>query len=105
MFYQKKTLLEKPDAIKIFEYSPLSLDKEPKKQTDIVKDQYKFFKNQINVVNNKREDSVRAGVCVKTENSEIIDNVHHTYFSEKYKHLIASIINYELMDGFASNKF
>ena len=46
-------MLEKAATIKRFEYSPLG--KELKAQTDIAKDQYSFFKNQINVNNNNRE--------------------------------------------------
>ena len=54
--------------IKRFEYSPLGGVLQ--KQTDIAKDHYMFFKDQINVNNNDREDGV------KTEDSEEIDNVH-----------------------------
>ena len=39
-------LLEKAARIKRFEYLPL--DSELKKQSDIAKDQYKFFEEQIN---------------------------------------------------------
>ena len=55
IFYRRKGLLEKVITIKKFEYSPL--DNELKK-TDIAKDQYKFFKDQINVVNSNGEDDV-----------------------------------------------
>ena len=41
-----KDLLEKAATIKRFEY--LLLGSELKKQSDIAKDQYKFFKEQIN---------------------------------------------------------
>ena len=42
--------------MKRFECSPLR--SELKKQTDIAKGQYKFLKDQINVINNNREDGV-----------------------------------------------
>ena len=58
-------MLGKASTIKRFEYS--SLGSELRKETGIAKDQHKFFKGQINVVNNKREDDVKA------EDGEIID--------------------------------
>ena len=42
----EKELLKKAATIKEFEYSPLG--SELKKQTDIVKDHYKLFKDHIN---------------------------------------------------------
>ena len=51
-------LLEKSVTIKRLEYPPSGSDM--KKQTDIVKDQYKFFKDQINVNNNNREDNIKT---------------------------------------------
>ena len=48
----EKNLLEKAATIKRFEYYPLG--SELKKQTGIAKDQYKFCKEQINVINNNR---------------------------------------------------
>ena len=90
-------MLEKATAIKRFEYSPLGSGL--KKQTSIAKDQYKSFKDQINVVNNKREDRIKAEDGVETEDGEIIGNVHHRYFGDQYKNLIANIVKYELMDG------
>ena len=64
-----------------------------RRETDIAKDQYNFFKGQINVVKNKTEDDVKAA------DSEIIDNVHHRYFGDEYKNLIANIFKCGLMDG------
>ena len=53
-------LLEEAAIIKRFEYSPLGSEL----KTEIVKYQYKFFKDQINVDNNHREDDA------KTENDD-----------------------------------
>ena len=52
----EKGLLEKAALIKRFKYSSLGSDLE--KQTSIRKDQYKFFKDQINVINKHRKDDV-----------------------------------------------
>ena len=49
-FYRKKNLLEKAATIKRFEY--LRNYSELKKTTDIVKEQSKFFKDQVNINNN-----------------------------------------------------
>ena len=84
-------MLEKATTIKRFEYLPLGSGL--KKQTSIAKDQYELFKDQINVVKNKREDGV------ETEDGEIIDNVHYGYFDDECKNLIVNIVKYELMDG------
>ena len=46
-------LHEKAATIKKFDYS--QLEKELRAQTDIAKDQYKFFKDQMNVNNNHKE--------------------------------------------------
>ena len=54
MFYRKKDLLEKAATMKRFEYSLLG--KELKVHTDIAKDYYKLFKDQMNVNNNNREE-------------------------------------------------
>ena len=59
----EKYLLEKAATSKRFEYA--TLGSELTKQTDLAKDQYKFFKDQINVNNNREDD-------VKTENSDKI---------------------------------
>ena len=63
-----------------------------KKQTENAKDQYKLFKDQINLINTKREDDV------KIEDGEIIDNVHHNYTDDKYEDLINNIFRYGLKD-------
>ena len=71
MFYQKKRLLEKATTTIRFEYSPLV--SELKRQTDIAKDHYKVFKDQINVINNNnRKDDIKG------EDDEIddIDYIH-----------------------------
>ena len=78
-----KGLLEKATTIKRFEYSPLDISK--KKQTDIAKDQYKLFKDQINIINDNGEDGVKAGDGFKTEDGEIIDNLHHNCTSDRRK--------------------
>ena len=84
-------MLGEASTIKRFEYS--SLGSELRKETDIAKDQYNFFKGQINVVNNKREDDVKA------EDGEIIHNVRHRYFGDEYKNLIVNIFKCGFMDG------
>ena len=61
----EKVLLGKATTIKRFQYSPLG--SELKKQTDIPKHQYKFFKDQMNIINNNREDGVKAEDGFKTE--------------------------------------
>ena len=90
-------MLEKATNIKRFEYLPLGSGL--KKHTSIAKDQYELFKDQINVVKNKREDGVKAEDGVETEDGEIIDNVHYGYFDDECKNLIVNIVKYELMDG------
>ena len=65
----------------------------------IAKDQYRLFKDQISVVNNKREDDVKVEDGVKTEDGAIIDHVHHKSIRDEYKNLIANIFKYGLMDG------
>ena len=63
-----------------------------KKQTGIAKDQYKSFKDQINVINNNREDDVKTEYGVKTEDnvkiedSKMIDEVHSRYIDDKKTH-------------------
>ena len=47
----------------------------------IAKDHYKFFKEQINVINNNRDDDVNAEDCVKTEDGETAGDMHHIYVS------------------------
>ena len=72
-----KGILEKTANIKIFEYSALGSDL--KKQTGIAKDQYKFFKDEVKVINNNRENHVKVEDSVKTEGGVIIENMHHRY--------------------------
>ena len=85
----EKVLLEKATAIKKFEYSPLG--SELKKRTGLAKDQYRLFIDQINVINNNRENDVKAGDGamadndIKGEDSEILDNVYHSYVGDSYK--------------------
>ena len=78
-----------------------------KKQTGIAKDQYKSFKDQINVINNNREDDVKTEYGVKTEDNvkieddaksydEIIMNVDQKYICDEFKNFIAN--NFWIMD-------
>ena len=53
------------------------LGSELKKQTGTAKDNYKFFKRPINVINNNREHGV------KTEQDEIINKVRYRYIYDK----------------------
>ena len=66
-----------------------------KKQNDITKGQYYFFKDQINVNNNNTEDCVKTKDVVKTEDGEIMDNVHKKYIDDRYKDLINDIFTDE----------
>ena len=70
----EKHLLEKSATIKRFEYSPL--EKELKAQTAIVKDQYKLFKDQMNVNNNNREEDMsdedKSGECETSKKFDAI---------------------------------
>ena len=88
--------MEEATIIKRFECS--LLDSEFKKHTDIAKGQYKFFKDQINVINNNREDDVKVEDGFKTEDGEIIGNVHHEYIGDEYKNSIDNIFMFGLMD-------
>ena len=56
----------------------------------MAKDQYKLFKDQINVINNNRKDEVKPGDSVKVEDGEIY-NEKYRYVSDKYKDLINNI--------------
>lgn len=88
---QEKRLLEKAATMKKKnEYSALGA--ELKKQPSNAKDQHKFFKNQINVINDNREDGV------ETENGEITDNLYHTHVCDEKKDLIHNIFTYGLRD-------
>ena len=44
-----------------------------------------FFKDHINVINKNGEDGV------KTEDNEIVDDVHHKYIGYEYKNVIANV--------------
>ena len=52
-----------------------------------------FFKDHINVINKNGEDSV------KTEDNEIVDDVHHKYIGYEYKNVIANVFKFGLMHG------
>ena len=52
-----------------------------------------FFKDHINVINKNGEDSV------KTEDNEIVDDVHHKYIGYEYKNVIANVFMFGLMYG------
>ena len=52
-----------------------------------------FFKDHINVINKNGEDSV------KTEDNEIVDDVHHKYIGYEYKNVIANVFKFGLMYG------
>ena len=72
--------------------------KSEKKQLGNVKDQYKVFKDQLNVINKNREDDVEAEDDVKAEDGEIIDHVNYRYIGDKYKNLIDNIFSYGLKE-------
>ena len=46
-----------------------------KKETGIAKDQYKFLKDQMNAINNKRGDGAEK------KDDERIDNADHSYIA------------------------
>ena len=52
-----------------------------------------FFKDHINVINKNGEDGV------KTEDNEIVDDVHHKYIGYEYKNVIANGFKFGLMYG------
>ena len=68
MFYQKNNYQKKLSKLEKIEN--LALGSESKKQTNIAKDQHRFFKDQINAVNksNKNKDGGKEEHGVKTEN-------------------------------------
>ena len=86
----EKGLSEKDATIKKFEYSPSG--SEMKKQTGITKDQYKIFKDQINVL-------IALQKMVSKQNGKIIDDVHKKCTGVEYKDLIDNIFTFELMNG------
>ena len=67
----------------------LSLVAKLKKKIGIAKAQYKAFKDQINVINNNREDDVKTEYGFKTwdnvkiEDSKMKDKVHSRYIDDK----------------------
>ena len=81
-----------------------------KQKTDIAKDQYKLFKDQIKITNNNIEDSVKVendvkaedGVKtedgVRTNDGKIIANVHRKYIGDELEDLINNIFKYGLKD-------
>ena len=83
-------MLEKAATIKRFEYS--LLNKELKAQTDITKDQYRFFKDQMNIINSNRKADI------KKEDIEI-DEVDHAYIGDEYTDLIVDVFKFKLKDG------
>ena len=52
-----------------------------------------FFKDHINVIYKNGEDGV------KTEDNEIVDDVHHKYIGYEYKNVIANVFKFGLMYG------
>lgn len=53
--------------------------------------QYEFLKDQMNFVQNKRQDGI------KLEGGGIINHVHHKYIGDEYKNLFANIFKYEFV--------
>ena len=59
-----------------------------------------FFKDQKNVINNNRENGAKTEDGIKTEDSEIIDNVYNRYILDKYQDLINNISTHGLKDKY-----
>ena len=57
-----------------------------------MKDQYKTFKDQINVINKNRKDTF------KTEDGRITDMMKSRYFDKEYKDLINNLSVYGLRE-------
>ena len=87
MFYRKKDLLGKAATIERFANPPLG--KELKAQTEIAEDQYKFFKDQMNV-NNKKDD-VKPKNDIKREDNKIVDDVGYFYICKEFNKFIDRI--------------
>ena len=74
------------------------------KKTDFAKDQYKLFKDQMNVINNNIEDDAKAEDGAKTENGvkkkhdEIIDIMKYFYIGGEYKNVISKLFKFGLLD-------
>ena len=62
-----------------------------KKETDIGKDQYKLLKDQINVINNSRQNGVKVEDGATIKYIKIIDNMGYFYIVDEYKNLINKI--------------
>ena len=95
-FLLEKRLLKKAATIKRFEYS--SLGSELEKQTSIAEYQSKFFKHQIKLINNNREDGIEAKDGGKTEDGEITETVLHRYICDEYKEFTNNIFTYGLKE-------
>ena len=70
---------------------------------DTAKDQYKLSKDQ-NVINNNREDDLKAKDGGKAEEGakakdDETTHVGHFHIGDEYKNLISKIFQYGLMDG------
>lgn len=77
MFYQKKTGQKK--LLQSKNLNDQSLGSKLKKQADIDKDQYSFYKEQINAINsNSEKDDTK-------KEDDIIENVDHSYIGDEYK--------------------
>ena len=79
-------------TIKRFEYS--LLDSDLKKQPGIAKDQYQYFKDQINILDNNKEygskveDIVKLADGAKREDDQKIDKMRYFYIGDEFKSLI-----------------
>ena len=70
------------------------MDSDLKKQAGIAKDQYQFFKDQINILDNnkeyggKAEDIVKPADGAKREYDQKIDKMGYFYIGDGFKSLI-----------------
>ena len=60
-----------------------------KKETDVKKDQYKFLRDEVYVINNNIQDNVKVKDDVKTDGGTIV-NVDRKYIGDESKNLIAN---------------
>ena len=88
-------MLEKAATIKRFEYS--SLGNELEKQTSIAKDWYKFFKDQVNAINNNNRKNNIKRIDIKKQGAET-DYVNHSYIGGEYNYQIDNIFIFRLRD-------
>ena len=95
MFYRKKDLLGKAATIERFANPPLG--KELKAQTEIAEDQYKFFKDQMNV-NNKKDDA-KPKNDIKREDNKIVDDVGYFYIGKEFNKFIDRIFKIGLIES------